>query len=75
MTRKEANLEICKKLTEFFLKEENKDLRFTQGLFILDINELDYNSLFKPVQVLKDKWAEESVTTLNNLKENKNYEI
>ena len=28
----ETNLEICKALTEFFSKPENKDLRFFQGL-------------------------------------------
>ena len=41
MTRQEHNLEICKKLTEFFSNPECKDLRFFQGLAVLDL--LDYN--------------------------------
>lgn len=32
MTRQEANLEIVKKLEEFFSKPEHKDVRFFQAL-------------------------------------------
>lgn len=50
MTRQEHNLEICEKLTQFFANNEHADIRFFQGLAILDI--LDYTSdhgfLFDP---------------------------
>lgn len=40
-SRQEHNLEICKKLTQFFTDEKNKDLRFFQSLIIMDV--LKYN--------------------------------
>ena len=41
-TRQQHNLEICEKLTQFFSDPNCKDLRFFQGLAILDI--LDYTT-------------------------------
>lgn len=32
MTRKESNMEIIKRLQEYFEKPENEDIRFFQGL-------------------------------------------
>jgi hypothetical protein len=41
-TRKEHNLEICQKLTEFFSNPNHKDLRFLQGLAAMEI--FDYST-------------------------------
>jgi hypothetical protein len=76
MNNKSTNIEICTKLLEWFSKEENKNQRFMQGLFNLDINEFsdetkksiidgNPNTLFN----YKDKYNESSETTLNKLNE------
>ena len=57
-TRQEHNLEICKKLTEFFSNPECKDLRFFQGLAILDILDYDIDRGF-----FIDPFNKESKTT------------
>lgn len=73
MTRQEANLEICNKLIKFF--KEHKNVRFNQALFNLNITEFSeetINHIKKGthtfISTLKDKYGEESVTTLNNIK-------
>jgi hypothetical protein len=67
MTRKEANLEICKRLTEYF--ENNPELRFTQGLFSLKINSFrrEFNDETGSLLKLEDKYNEESIVTLKKL--------
>jgi hypothetical protein len=57
-TRQEHNLEICQKLMEFFSNPECKDLRFFQGLAVLDI--LDYTT---ETGFVIDPFNKESKTT------------
>jgi hypothetical protein len=57
-TRQEHNLEICQKLIEFFSNPECKDLRFFQGLAVLDI--LDYTT---ETGFVIDPFNKESSTT------------
>jgi hypothetical protein len=70
MSKKEerfhANLEICRKLMEFFSK--NQDIRFFQGLQILGLQnaEIDFEN---DRMIIKNNFSEESLTTLNKLKE------
>ena len=68
MTRLEANIEIVKKLTDYFYN--NPDTRFHQALFNLNINEFettqDSDSGFDRT-FLKDKYNQESLVTLNKL--------
>jgi len=61
-----ANLEICRKLMEFFSK--NQDIRFFQGLQILKLQnaEIDFEN---DRMIIKNNFSEESLTTLNKLKE------
>lgn len=61
-----ANLEICRKLMEFFSK--NQDIRFFQGLQILKLQnaEADFEN---NRMIIKDNFSEESLKTLNKLKE------
>lgn len=69
-----TNLEICRKLMEFFSK--NQDIRFFQGLQILGLqkseltifNKKDSDREFEEMIIL-DNFYEESLTTLNKLKE------
>lgn len=71
MSKKEerfhANLEICRKLMEFFSK--NQDIRFFQGLQILGLQnaEADFEN---NRMIIKNNFSEESLTTLNKLKNN-----
>ena len=60
-----ANLEICRKLMEFFSK--NQDIRFFQGLQILGLlnAEMDFEN---DRMIIKNNFSEESLTTLNKLK-------
>jgi len=71
MTRQEANIKICKILKDYC--EQNPDVRFTQALFNLGINEfktmLDLDSTIDRT-CLKDKYDEESEVTLKNLYQN-----
>ncbi len=72
--RLHANLAICRKLMEFFSR--NQDIRFFQGLQILGLqkselaifNKKDSDREFKEMIIL-DNFHEESLTTLNKLKE------
>ena len=69
-----ANLEICRKLMEFFSK--NQDIRFFQGLNILGlqnpikVDEVKYDEGYRVRDeiIIKDNFHEESLTTLNKLK-------
>ena len=62
--RQEYNLEICKMLTEFFLKTENSDIRFFQALAIM--NALDYD---KTQGSVIDPFNKESKTTNDKIYE------
>ena len=72
LTRQEANLLICKKIEEYC--KNNPDIRFTQALFNLGINQFSADTLSKmmagetPLEnTLMDKYNEESVYTLQKL--------
>ena len=70
MSRFNSNVEICNRLKEFFNKEENKDLRFFQGLVALKLleHELIQGDTFGAEQmIIKDNFSEESLTTLRKL--------
>lgn len=61
MARFNSNIEICNKLTDFFNKTENKQIRFCQALQILGINhQLSSGDLI-------DNFNEESLTTLKKI--------
>ena len=73
MKRFETNILICANLINYFTA--NPEIRFTQALFNLGINEFE-----KPHYIfgdgtkknnLKDKYNEESIDTLKNLKNGK----
>jgi len=64
MPRYNANLEICQKLTEFFEKPENHDLRFFQGLSVLGMIENQHID----IMCIKDNFHEESLATIRNMK-------
>lgn len=71
--RLHTNLEICRNLMEFFSK--NQDIRFFQGLQILGLqkaekvifNKNDSDREFEEM-IIMDNFHEESVKTLNKLK-------
>ena len=68
-----ANIELCDKLKEFFSKEENKDLRFFQGLISLNLMKMIpvVNALGEPLcSYVEDNFNEESIETLKKLVEN-----
>lgn len=68
MPRFNANIEICNKLMEFFSKEENKDLRFFQGLQILKLQKSQVGHMTSAMVIL-DNFHEESLITLKKMKE------
>jgi hypothetical protein len=68
MKRQEANLEICQLLTDFFANEKHRDVRFFQALHILNLFEMQYDDKLN-VTGVKDPFSQESVKTLNIIKE------
>ncbi len=74
MTRYEANMQILLRLSNYL--EMNKEARFCQALFNLDINEFSEGTKNDMVKMsydhrgttLTDKYTEESEITLNQLK-------
>ena len=68
MTRQEANFKIITLLTDYIYR--NPDLRFTQILANVGINEFDKEKLKHFRLVLKDKYNEESVETLKTVQNN-----
>ena len=70
MARFNANIEICNRLKEFFGKEENKDLRFWQGLTALELLkhfEVDNDFVSSNFMAIEDNFNEESLVTLKKL--------
>ena len=73
MERQSANIEICDKLKEFFSKEENKDLRFFQGLTATKlVKHVPVSNALGVMlySLVEDNFNEESLITLNNLIDN-----
>ena len=68
MKRQEANLEICQKLTEFFSRPENADIRFFQALTIMGLLETQIDE-HKNVNGVKDPFHQESAKTLQIIKQ------
>ena len=74
MNNQQTNIEICTKLLEWFSKEENKEQRFMQGLFNLNITDFSSETLynisrgFNKINTLRDRYDESSKVTLNRLK-------
>jgi hypothetical protein len=66
MARFNANIEICNRLKEFFGKEENKELRFFQGLQALKLQNLQIGHMTSTMVIL-DNFHEESLVTLKKL--------
>jgi uncharacterized protein (DUF2164 family) len=69
MTRQETNLEILSTLKEYFEKEENKDIRFFQGMSNLKLFTLQMDDEFVCIGI-NDPYYEESVATLDKIKSN-----
>ena len=70
MERQSANVEICNKLIEFFSKEENKGLRFWQGLTALGLLkhfEIDNDFMSNNFMAIEDNFNEKSLATLKKL--------
>lgn len=63
MTRQESNLEICKKLTDFFSRPENHDIRFFQGLTNLGLFYQQFDDRMN-VTGIDDPFCQESTKTL-----------
>ena len=66
--RQHYNLQICEMLKDFFLKPENKDVRFFQALVIM--NTLDYIIEYTPLtqtQEFKDPFNKESKQTYDKI--------
>lgn len=61
MSRQAANVQICNKLRQFFEQEENKDLRFFQGLFALGLLNQNQDSS------IQDPFYEESYNTIRKI--------
>jgi len=70
MTRQEANLEIVKKLEEFFSKPEHKDVRFFQGLTSMNLFVQQYDDRLN-VTGIEDPFHQESRTTLEIINKSK----
>jgi hypothetical protein len=70
MTRQEANLEIVKKLEEFFSKPEHKDVRFFQGLTSMNLFVQQYDDRLN-VTGIEDPFFQESVKTLEIVNKSK----
>lgn len=65
LLRKESNLKITERLKEYF--EKNPNIRFHQALYNLSINTCEYDS--QENYIIKDKFYEESLDTLKNIKD------
>lgn len=68
MTRQEANFKIITLLTDYIYR--NPDVRFTQALFNLGINEFKDNKFESNTLEVEDKYNEESVETLKTVQNN-----
>jgi hypothetical protein len=69
MARQESNLEICKKLTEYFSRPENRDIRFFQALSNMGLLEQQYDDRLN-VTGVKDPFYQESAKTLQIINQN-----
>ena len=71
MTRKESNMEIIKRLQEYFEKSENKDIRFFQGLSNLGLftQQMDESGI---VSGIDDPYFQDSGRTLSIINQSMN---